>query len=44
MLYWLKVLRPSQIPTSTLRGMRLLTRQRSELMDDVTRFKNRLTA
>lgn len=44
MLYRLKVLRPSQIPTSTLRGLRLLTRQRSELMDDVTRFKNRLTA
>lgn len=44
MLYRLKVLRPSQIPTSTLRGLRLLTRQRSELMDDVTRFKSRLTA
>ena len=44
MLYRLKVLRPSQIPTSTLRGLRLLTRQRSELMGDVTRFKNRLTA
>ena len=39
MLYRLKVLRPSQIPTSTLRGLRLLTRQRSELMEDVTRFK-----
>ena len=44
MLYRLKVLRSSQIPTSTLHGLRLLTRQRSELMDDVTRFKNRLTA
>ena len=44
MLYRLKVLRPSQIPTSTLRVLRLLTRQRSELMDDVARFKNRLTA
>ena len=33
-----------QAPTSTLRGLRLLTRQRSELMDDVTRFKNRLAA
>ena len=31
MLYRLKVLRPSQIPTSSLRGLRLLTRQRSEL-------------
>ena len=44
MLYRLKVLKPFQIPTSALRGLRLLTRQRSELMDDVTRFKNRLTA
>ena len=44
MLYRLKVLRPSQIPTSSLRGLRLLTRQRSELKGDVARFKNRLTA
>ena len=44
MLYRLKVLRPSQIPTSSLRGLRLLTRQRSELKGDVARFKNRMTA
>ena len=44
MLYRLKVLRPSQIPTSSLRGLRLLTRQRSELKSDVARFKNRMTA
>lgn len=31
MLYRLKVLRPSQIPSSSLRSLRLLTRQRSEL-------------
>jgi len=44
MLYRLKVLRPSQVPVDTLRGMRLLCRQRMELMSDVTRYKNRLTA
>lgn len=44
MLYRLKVLRASQVPTNSLRGLRLLCRQRSELMGDVTRYKNRLTA
>jgi len=44
MLYRLKVLRPSQVPANSLRGLRLLCRQRSELMGDVTRYKNRLTA
>jgi len=44
MLYRLKVLRPSQIPANSLRGMRLLCRQRSELIGDITRYKNRLTA
>lgn len=44
MLYRLKVLRTSQVPADTLRGMRLLCRQRSELMNDITRYKNRLTA
>lgn len=44
MLYRLKVLRTSQVPVDSLRGLRLLCRQRSELMSDVTRYKNRLTA
>lgn len=44
MLYRLKVLRTSQVPVDSLRGLRLLCRQRSELMGDVTRYKNRLTA
>lgn len=44
MLYRLKVLRASQAPANSLRGLRLLCRQRSELMGDVTRYKNRLTA
>lgn len=43
-LYRLKVLRTSQVPANSLRGLRLLCRQRSELMGDVTRYKNRLTA
>ncbi len=44
MLYRLKVLRSSQVPANSLRGLRLLCRQRFELMGDVTRYKNRLTA
>ena len=44
MLYRLNVLRPSQVPLSSLRDLRLLCRQRTELMGDVTRYKNRLTA
>lgn len=44
MLYRLNVLRASQVPANSLRGLRLLCRQRSELMGDVTRYKNRLTA
>lgn len=44
MLYRLKVLRTSQVPSGSLRGLRLLCRQRAELMNDVTRYKNRLTA
>lgn len=43
-LYRLKVLRTSQVPANSLRGLRLLCRQRAELMGDVTRYKNRLTA
>lgn len=44
MLYRLKVLRKSQVPVDSLRGLRLLCRQRAELMNDVTSYKNRLTA
>lgn len=44
MLYRLKVLRASQVPVGSLRGLRMLCRQRTELMNDVTRYKNRLTA
>lgn len=44
MLYRLKVLRTSQVPADSLRGLRLLCRQRADLMGDVTRYKNRLTA
>ncbi|MDE7244939.1 MAG: IS110 family transposase [Oscillospiraceae bacterium] len=44
MLYRLKVLRTSQVPADSLRGLRLLCRQRAELTGDVTRYKNRLTA
>lgn len=44
MLYRLKVLRTSQVSADTLRGIRLLCRQRAELMNDMTRYKNRLTA
>lgn len=44
MLYRMKVLRTSQIPMGNLRGLRLLSRQRAELMRDAARFKNRLTA
>lgn len=43
MLYRVRVLRPSQVPMDAMRGFRLLCRQRSELMCDITRFKNRLT-
>lgn len=44
MLYRVRVLRSSQIPQDTVRGLRLLCRQRSELISDITRYKNRLTA
>ena len=44
LLYRLKVLRPSQVPADSLRGLRLLCRQRSEVMKNITRFKNHLTA
>lgn len=44
MLYRVRVLRSSQIPQDAVRGLRLLCRQRSELISDITRYKNRLTA
>ena len=44
MLYQIRVLRTSQIPQDAIRGLRLLCRQRAELMTDITRYKNRLTA
>ena len=44
MLYRLKVLRTSQVLADSLRGLRLLCRQRADLMEDVTRYKNWLTA
>ena len=44
MLYRIRVLRTSQVPQDAIRGLRLLCRQRSELMTDITRYKNRLTA
>ena len=44
MLYRIRVLRTSQIPQDAIRGLRLLCRQRAELMTDITRYKNRLTA
>lgn len=44
MLYRIRVLRTSQVPQDAICGLRLLCRQRSELMTDITRYKNRLTA
>ena len=44
MLYRTKTLRPSQIPQSAIRALRLLCRERVELLNDVTQYKNRLTA
>ena len=40
MLYRVRVLRSSQIPQDAVRGLRLLCRQRSELISDITRYKN----
>ena len=44
MLYRVRILRSSQVPQDALRGLRLLCRQRSELVSEITRYKNRLTA
>lgn len=42
LLYRLKILRPAQIPKGNLRSLRMLCRQRAELLNDVARYKNRL--
>lgn len=44
LLYRMNVLKPSQIPTSSLRGLRLLCRQHRDMKEDIIRYKNRLTA
>lgn len=44
LLYRTAVLRPSQIPQDVIRGLRLLCRQRSDLMRDSTRYTNHLIA
>ena len=44
LLYRTTVLRPSQVPQDVIRGLRLLCRQRSALMKDLTRYTNHLTA
>ena len=44
LLYRTTVLRPSLIPQDVVRGLRMLCRQRSELLRDSTRYKNHLTA
>lgn len=43
MFYRVRVLRTSQVPQEAIRGLRLLCRRRSELMTDITRYKNRWT-
>ena len=44
LLYRTTVLRPSQVPQDIIRGLRLLCRQRSALLKDLTRYTNHLTA
>lgn len=44
LLYRMNVLRRSQVPTETLRSLRMACRQHYELKGDITRYKNRLTA
>ena len=39
LLYRLKVLHPSQVPADSLRGLRLLCRQRSEVMKEYYTFQ-----
>ena len=44
LMYRTTALRPSLIPQDVVRGLRMLCRQRSELLRDSTRYKNHLTA
>ena len=44
MMYRTKTLRPSQIPQAAMRALRQLCRERVEFLNDITRYKNRLTA
>ena len=44
LLYRTTVLRPSQVPQDVIRGLRLLCRQKAELLKDLTRYTNHLTA
>lgn len=44
MMYRTKTLRPSQIPQTAMRALRQLCRERVEFLNDITRYKNRLTA
>lgn len=44
MMYRTKALRPSQIPQTATRALRQLCRHRAELLNDVSSYKNRLTA
>ena len=44
MMYRTKTLRPSQIPQTATRALRQLCRHRAELLNDVSSYKNRLTA
>ena len=42
--YRTKTLRPSQVPQTALRALRQLCRERVEFLNDVSSYKNRLTA
>lgn len=44
MMYRTKTLRPSRIPQTAMRALRQLCRERVEFLNDITRYKNRLTA
>lgn len=44
MMYRTKTLRPFQIPQTATRALRQLCRHRAELLNDVSSYKNRLTA
>lgn len=44
MMYRTKTLRPSQVPQTAMRALRQLCRERVEFLNDVSSYKNRLTA